>query len=154
MWLCKLWVFPVDSVVKKPPAKQETHIRLLDQENPLKEKMTTHSRIFAWRIPWTDETGRLHSMWSRRVRHDWAAKQEQQCILYHTWQIQAASPQLVVENIVINIGLAKKFIWVYPYNITAKPKLTFWPTQYKGVKAQIWHKDSWSVWVGSCKSHS
>ena len=142
MWMCNLWSFPVGPVVKNPPAKQETHVRLLGQEDPQKEKMTTHAHIFAWRIPWTEETGRLHSMWSQRAGHDWATKQPQQCILCHIWQIQAASPQLVVKNIVINIGLAKHFIWVYPYNIMAKPKLTFWPTQYKGIKAQIWHKDS------------
>ena len=147
MWMCNLWSFPVGSVVKNTPAKQETHVGLLGQEDPQKEKMTTHACIFAWRTSWTEETGRLHSMWSQRVGHDRAIKQQQQCILCHIWQIQAASPQLVMKNIVINIGLAKNFIWVYPYNIMAKPKLTFWPTQYKGIKAQIWHKDSFLIRV-------
>ena len=36
------------------------------------KEMATHSRILAWRIPWTEEPGRLQSMESRRVRHDWA----------------------------------------------------------------------------------
>ena len=37
---------------------------------PLEEGMATHSSIFAWRIPWTEEPGRLQSVGSQRVRHD------------------------------------------------------------------------------------
>ena len=39
-------------------------------EDPLEEGMATHSRILAWRTPWTEEPGGLQSMWSRRVGHD------------------------------------------------------------------------------------
>ena len=45
--------------VKNLPALQETHIRPLGQEDPLEKEMATHSSIFAWKIPWTMETGRL-----------------------------------------------------------------------------------------------
>ena len=58
--------------VKNSPAMQETWVWSLGQEDPLKEGMATHSRILAWRIPWTEETGRLQSKGSQRVRHDWA----------------------------------------------------------------------------------
>ena len=44
---------------------------ILGQEYPLKEEMATHSSILAWRIPWTEKPGRLQSMGSQRVRHDW-----------------------------------------------------------------------------------
>ena len=44
--MCNLWSFPVGSVVKNTPAKQETHVGLLGQEDPQKEKMTTHACIF------------------------------------------------------------------------------------------------------------
>ena len=47
---------------------QET--RSLDQEDPLEEGMAAQSSILAWRIPWTEERGRLQSMGSHRVRHD------------------------------------------------------------------------------------
>ena len=43
--------FPDDSVVKIPPAKQETWVQSLGQENPLEKKMATHSSIPAWEIP-------------------------------------------------------------------------------------------------------
>jgi len=44
----------------------------LGWENPLEEGMTTHSSILAWRIPWTEEPGRLQSMRLQRVGHDWS----------------------------------------------------------------------------------
>ena len=40
------------------------------QEDPLEKGMATHSSILAWRIPWTEEPGRLQSMGLQRVRHD------------------------------------------------------------------------------------
>ena len=60
-------------MVKNPPAiqeMQETWVQSLDQEDPLEEGMATHSSILAWRIPWTEETGRLHSMELQRVGQD------------------------------------------------------------------------------------
>ena len=43
---------------------------LLDREDPLEESIATHSRILAWRIPWTEEPGGLRSILSQRVGHD------------------------------------------------------------------------------------
>jgi len=50
--------------------RQETHIQSLGPEDPLEESMATHSNIFAWRIPWTEELGGLQSIVSQRVRCD------------------------------------------------------------------------------------
>ena len=57
-------------IVKNPPAMWETWVQSLGCEDPLEEGMATHSSILAWRIPWTEEPGRLQSMGSQRVRHD------------------------------------------------------------------------------------
>ena len=57
--------FPGDSVVKNPPAKQETRVQSLGQENPLEKKMATHSRIPAWEIPGIEDPGRLQSLGSQ-----------------------------------------------------------------------------------------
>ena len=46
-------------MVKNPPAMQETQVRSLGQEDPLDKGMATQSSILAWRIPWTEEPGRL-----------------------------------------------------------------------------------------------
>ena len=64
------WGFPGGSAVKTPPAVRETQVRSLGQEDPLEKRMATHSSLFAWRFPWTEEPGRLQSMESQRVRHD------------------------------------------------------------------------------------
>ena len=48
-------------------------IRTLFIQDPLQEGMATHSSILAWRIPWTEEFGRLQqSLGSHRIRHDFA----------------------------------------------------------------------------------
>ena len=60
----------VTLVVKNPPAMQETWVGFLGLEDPLEEGMATHSSILAWRIPWTEEPGRLQSMGLHKVRHD------------------------------------------------------------------------------------
>ena len=46
-------------MVKNLPAMQGTRVRLLSWEDPLERGMATHSSIFAWRIPWTEESGGL-----------------------------------------------------------------------------------------------
>ena len=56
--------------VKNLPAMQETRVQSLDWEDPLENRMATHSSILAWSIPWTEKPGELQSMESQRVRHD------------------------------------------------------------------------------------
>ena len=46
-------------MVKNPPAVQETWVRSLSWEDPLDKGMATHPSVLAWRIPWTEEPGRL-----------------------------------------------------------------------------------------------
>ena len=54
-------------MARNMPAMQETQVQSLGQEDPLEKEMATHSSIFARRIPWTEETGRLQSIGSQRV---------------------------------------------------------------------------------------
>ena len=51
----------------------------LGREEPLEEKMATHSSILAWKIPWTEEPGQLQSRGWERVAHALVTKQ-QQCV--------------------------------------------------------------------------
>ena len=57
----------VAQMVKNLPAMRETQVWSLGQEDPLEKGMDTHSRILAWKIPWTEETGRLQSMGSQAI---------------------------------------------------------------------------------------
>ena len=56
--------------VNNLPAVQETRVRSLGWEDPLENKMATHSSILAWKISWTEEPDGLQSMGSQRVGHD------------------------------------------------------------------------------------
>ena len=49
-------------LVKNPPARQETPVPSLGQEEPLKQGMAAHSSVLAWEIPWTEEPGGLQSV--------------------------------------------------------------------------------------------
>ena len=59
-------------MVKRLPTMRETWVRSLGQEDPLEKEMATHSSFLAWKIPWMEELGRLQSMGSQRVGHNWA----------------------------------------------------------------------------------
>ena len=55
---------------KRLPTIQETWVQSLGGEDPLEKEMATQSSTLAWKIPWTEEPGRLQSMGSQRVGHD------------------------------------------------------------------------------------
>ena len=63
----------VGQTVKRLPTMRETWVRFLGQEDLLEKEMATHSSTLAWKIPSTEEPGRLQSMRSQRVRYDWEA---------------------------------------------------------------------------------
>ena len=56
--------------VKNLPTMLETRVLSLGREDPLEEEMATHSSIFAWRIPWTEEPDGLQSWVTHRVKYD------------------------------------------------------------------------------------
>ena len=56
--------------LKRLPEMRETGVQSLGQEDPLEKEMATHSSTLAWKIPWTEEPGRLQSMGSQSVGHD------------------------------------------------------------------------------------
>ena len=64
----------VAQIVKHLPTTLETWVWSLGWEDPLGKEMALHSSILAWKIPWTEESGRLQSMGSQRVGQEWAAK--------------------------------------------------------------------------------
>ena len=71
--MCSLDVYRaslMSQTVKQLPAIQETWVRSLGYEDPLEKEMATHSSTLAWKIPWTEEPGRLQSVVLQKVRHD------------------------------------------------------------------------------------
>ena len=65
-----LWSSLVAQVVRRLLTMQETRVQSLVWEDLLEKEMVTHSSILAWKIPWTEEPGRLQSMGLQRVGHD------------------------------------------------------------------------------------
>ena len=53
-------------MVKRLPAMRETRVQSLGQEDPLEKEMATQSSTLAWKIPWTEEPGRLYSPWGHK----------------------------------------------------------------------------------------
>ena len=72
----------------------------LGWEDLLEKEMATHSSILAWRIPWTEEPGRLISVGSRRVGHDWATKHS---TFLHKNMFEFSYPDTVFFNIYLFI---------------------------------------------------
>ena len=66
----KLYVSLVAQMLKHLSTMWETWVQSLGREDLLEKEMATHSSILAWKIPWTEEPGRLQSMGSLGVRHD------------------------------------------------------------------------------------
>ena len=60
----------VAQMVKRLSTMQETRVQSLGWEDPLEKEMAIHFSTIAWKIPWTEEPGRLQSMGSQRVAHD------------------------------------------------------------------------------------
>ena len=60
----------VAQTVKRLSTMWETQVQSMGQEDSLEKEMATHSSTIAWKIPWTEEPGRLQSVGSQRVRHD------------------------------------------------------------------------------------
>ena len=64
------WGLPGGSEIKNPPDKLKTQVHSLGQEDPLEKEMATHSSTLGWKMPWTEELGKLQSMGLQRVGHD------------------------------------------------------------------------------------
>ena len=68
--ICAFGVSLMAQMVKKLPAMWEIQIQSLNQEDPLEKEMATHSRLLAWRLPWTEDPSGLQPMGLQRVRHE------------------------------------------------------------------------------------
>ena len=105
----------VIQTVKHLPTMWETQVQSLGQEDPLEKEMATHSIILAWKIPWTEEPGRLQTMGSRRVRHDWATSLSLSLFRYkiNIWESIAL--------LHTNNETEKVIKTTFPFTVTSKP---------------------------------
>ena len=86
--MCYNWASLVAQMVKHLPAMWETLVRSLGWEYTLEKEMAPHSSTLAWKIPWTEEPGRLQSMGLQRVSHDYVVIGEPVILwLIHCYQL-------------------------------------------------------------------
>ena len=112
---CTFLVSLVAQLVKNLPAMWETWVRSLAWEDPLEKGMATQSSILAWRIPWTEEPGRLQSMGSQRVGLYWATF----TFHFHTlflW-IVIGLGKLFGQPSIIKYWLYSLCCTIYPYSL-------------------------------------
>ena len=103
----------VAQTAKRLPPMQETRVRFLGREDPLDKEMATHSSTLAWKIPWMEDPGRLQSMGSQRVGHDWTTS------LSLSRPQMTPSPGFLGERIDLGLNLQDPFLgqsdspWTY-----------------------------------------
>ena len=99
----------------------QTLVRSLGREDALEKRMATPSNIFAWRIPQTEEPGRLHSMGLQRVRHDWATKQSTAHTPYEVI-INIGYIPCAIHYILITVSFVPSSLYLLiPFNYLATP---------------------------------
>ena len=90
-------------MVKNLPARQDTQVLSLGQDDPLEKEMATHSSILAWRIPWTEDPGGLQSKVLQRVRPNQACRhrmydtESEPC--YKLWILGDGNESVQVTNV-------------------------------------------------------
>ena len=82
----------VAQTVEHLSTMRETRVRSLGREDPLEKEMAIHSSTIAWKMPWTEEPGRLQPMRSQRVGHDWA-----------TSLTYLASVKIIIRAVIISV---------------------------------------------------
>ena len=120
------WVnCPGGSTVKNLPTMQETWVWFLGWEDPLEEGMATRSCILAWRIPWTEEPGKLQSMGWQRIRCNWS---DLACL--HVWWSENNNfiNMLIETQIPVKIYIFLSFFIIWVFVLQALP-----------IQTSVWH---------------
>ena len=102
---------------------QETQVWFLGWEDSLEKEMGTHSSILAWRIPWTEETGRLQSMGSPRVRHDLATTPPPPALITLPIRVNEAN------FLFASLSLFTRFSVEWPWGCHCSSLLLLWRTE-------------------------
>ena len=143
----------VSQMVENLPSVQKTCVQYLDQEGPMEEGMATQFSILASRIPWTEEPGRLQSMRSQRVGHDWVTTHtqlgdrddEEQCTtlwcvwirIHMTWfWIGHEEGLLRVDPLISSLST----VWIYGDTF-------YWLSCTEGCREELQFSFSHTVWA-------
>ena len=136
----------VVQMVKNQPAMQETWVWSLGQEDPLEKGMATNSGSQAWRIPWSEEPGRLQSMGSQSVRHNWMTNTSLQ--KYHP----VSTEPMVLEREILRGNIFLAACW-WQDSLQRASSCCQWRTSFTAwiLRINLWwsripSEDSWAEW--------
>ena len=114
---------------------QEMWVWSLGQEDPLEESITTYSSILAWKILWTEKSGGLQSMGSKRVRHDWAHTHKHLCV--SEWpggliknKLMDSIPRFS-DSVVVELGWGEGIRNCISYKTPGDSELLIWGPQFE-----------------------
>ena len=123
--------------LKHLPGMQESWVRSLGWADPLEKEMATHSSTLTWRIPWKEEPGRLQSMGSQRVGHDWATSHT------HTQPQPNHNPFFFLISPFEHVHAFDAVCWsLFGFNF-AKPLSVYWvlPVPF------LWNHFIFQIWI-------
>ena len=125
----------VAQTVKRLPVVWETGVWSLGWEDALEKEKATHSSTLAWKIPWTEETGRLQSMASQRVGHNWETSLHftSENLIYIMLIINVSG----VDQTMNNKSAYSSHVWSFWYDIN----WFFWSVDFQ----RKWCPLSWSL---------
>ena len=117
------WTSLVAQMAKCLPTMQDTRVQSLGWEDFLEKEMATHSSVLAWKIPWTEEPGRLQSMGSQRVGYNWTTSfhfensrplsppREPQTPLSCSGTLDFLSTYLGIDSLTLSMGFPRQKYW-------------------------------------------
>ena len=126
----------VSQMVKNLPAVQETEVQSLGQEDPMEKEMATHSSILAWRIPWTEEPGRLQStgLQSWTQLSDWAQGRLSNINFLQFWRLGILRSNCQKIQLLVRTHF---LVWRWQ----SSPCILTWQNSVRGSKP---------LWISSC----
>ena len=97
--------------VKPLPKMWKTQVQSLGQEDPLEKEMATHFITLDWKIPWTEEPGRLQAMGLQRVGYDWATSLSHFSLYHYRVEVRNRLKELYLIECLVNYG--RRFVTWY-----------------------------------------
>ena len=125
----------VAQMVKCVPTMQETRVQSLGQGEPLEKEMAAYSSILAWKIPWIEEPGRLQSMRSQRVRHDWVT----------SLQLPCSTSQIIIFNLFKDVNDDRGCWSLSSLRLAPRYQGRKWGNK-PGSHVWVWKGETWTWW--------
>ena len=129
-------------MVKNLPTVEKTQIWFLGQEDPMKKRMVTHSSVPAWRIPWTEEPGRLQSMGCKELHTtEWFSQHRKfkKCnvMISYTRRLQSYNHNMLVNTSITSYCMCWEILFCHLADITSLDPFVYWRSEVKWSRSVV-----------------